>query len=172
MIRRLPLNAEASAREAVNATRRGITLLEVVVSLAIFLFSIVAISQLVSMGTNHAVDVQLHAKASILCQRELAKRIAGIEPLSPSSAALADEPDWQLEVEVSDADVDGLKKVKVTVRQERQDGRVTEATLAQLVLDPTIRGSTLDRPATTSSYPSTTEPTTEGSSTTGGGTMP
>jgi hypothetical protein len=137
------------------AQRGGLTLLEVVVALAIFLFSIVAISQLVSIGGERALDVQLHAKASMLCQRELDKRAAGIEALGPSSAALADEPDWQCEVDVSDAEVDGLKKVKVTIKLERQDGRITEATLSRLVMDPSLRGSSLDQPAGSSS--STTE---------------
>ena len=36
----------------------------------------------------------------------------------------------------------------VTVRREREGGRVVEAHLSQKVLDPGSRGSTFDQPAT------------------------
>jgi type II secretion system protein I len=126
--------------------RAGITLLEVIVSMAIFLFSIVFISQLVSIGSARALDVELHAKASILCQSKLAELMIGAEEIaSVSSTAFKDEPEWQYEIEASDADAPGLKKVKVAVRQERPDGRSIEVILSRLILDPAVRGTTFDK---------------------------
>ena len=154
-------------RVRLSSKRRGITLLEVVVALAIFLMSLVAIMQLVSIGTDRAQDAQLTHRASMLCQRELNKRIAGIEPLGGTSATLPNEPEWQCDVEVSDAEITGLKKVKVTVRRELENGRVTEASLAQLVLDPSLRGSTQDVPSGTT--PPSTETAPEPSTDTAGG---
>lgn len=141
-----------------SSRRHGITLLEVVIALAIFLMSLVAIMQLVSFGSERSTDVKMQSRASMLCQRELNKRIAGVEPLSGNSTTLAaDDSAWQCDVEVSDADITGLKRVKVTVSRELEGGRVAEATLVQLVLDPSLRGSTQDVPSGALSTPSTTE---------------
>jgi hypothetical protein len=140
------------------ARRDGITLLEVVVALAIFLMSLVAISQLLTFGSERSTDVKLHARASLLCQRELNKRIAGVEPLGGNSTTLPDDKSaWQCDVEVADADITGLKRIKVTVRRELDGGRIAEATLTQLVLDPTLRGSTHDVPSGALTTPSTEE---------------
>lgn len=128
------------------ARRRGITLLEVIVSMAIFLFSIVFISQLASLGSDRALDVELHSKASLLCQGKLAELMIGAEPLSSASAApFPDESDWQYEIDASDTDTAGIKRVKVTVKRESADGNVVEVSLSRMILDPALRGTTFDK---------------------------
>ena len=134
-------------------TRRGITLLEVIVAMAIFLFSLVAIYQLASFGNARALDVKEHAKASLLCQAKLAELVIGAETPFP------DDPDWQYEVSADDGAVDGLKKVRVTVKRER-DGRVMEVSLSRMILDPARRGSTFDKLTGAPSSSSTTGGTT------------
>ncbi len=144
-------SADAALRCASRLNRHarpGITLMEVLVALVILLFSSVAIYQLVSIGTDRAMDVKYHARASMLCQSKLEELKFGGEPLNTTGATAFKEEgdaDFHYEIHVDPADVDGLKKVKVTVTREKADGRTVEVSLARFILDPTIRGSTFDK---------------------------
>jgi general secretion pathway protein I len=134
-----------------HSKRQGITLLEVVVSLVIFLFSLVAISSLSSLGNSRAMDARDYSKASLLCQTKLGELVTGIEPLSAQGAtAFKDEPDWTYEIDVSDGVVDSLKNVRVTVKLDKE-GRQVEVNLTQMILSPASRGSTLDKLTTSTS---------------------
>jgi len=149
--------------------RRGVTLLEVLVSLGIFLFSLVAIAHLISVGAERAADVQQESRATQLCQSKLAEVVWGIEPLG-SSGGTFDDPDWSWSQESNQADLTGLWNVKITVHKELSDGTAYEFSLNQMVLDPSYRGSTFDTPPATadtsstnasgSSTPATTTPST------------
>jgi type II secretion system protein I len=134
--------------------RRGVTLLEVLVSLGIFLFSLVAIAHLISVGAERAADVQQESRATQLAQSKLAEVVWGIEPLG-SSGGTFDDADWSWSQESSQADLTGLWNVKITVRKERSDGTPFEFSLNQMVLDPSYRGSTFDTPAATADTSST-----------------
>lgn len=127
--------------------RRGITLLEVLVALMILLFSSTAIYQLISLASDRAVDVKLHARASMLCQSKLEELKFGGEALNsvqPTPFKNGDSA-WQYEIDVADAQVDGLKKVRVTVKQDRGERGSFEVSLSQLILDPAQRGTTFDK---------------------------
>ena len=149
--------------------RPGLTLLEVVIALAIFLFSLVAIYQLVSIGTDRALDVQQQAQASMLCQSKMNEVLAGAEA-SGSGTVEINKLVWNYTIESNPGEVEYLNNVKVTVRFDRPDGKVIEATLNQMVLDPAQRGSTLTSGTATSS--STTPPATTPSTTTPTGGSP
>lgn len=135
--------------QALGARRRGMTLLEVVIALAIFLFSLVALSQLVSIGSERALDVQQQAQASMLCQSKLAEVVIGSEPLEavgftsyPDDASNPNSPlkDFQYSIEATESDIPKLWKVKVTVQRRRPDDKIVEAVLTQMVLEPSERG--------------------------------
>lgn len=136
--------------------RKGLTLFEVVIALAIFLVSMVAIYQLVNIGSERALDVQQQARASMLCQSKLAEVLAGKEPITgtagfvsfssdPSWSSLTRDENyhWTYSIESVQANTETLYKVKVTVHLERNDGKTIEASISQMVLDPAQRGSTL-----------------------------
>ena len=127
--------------------RRGITLMEVLVSLMILLFSSTAIYQLVFMGSERAVEVKLHSRASMLCQSKMEELKTGAETLvSVSGTAFKDaDSAWQYDIDISDADVPDLKRVRVTVKQDRGDRGSFEVSLVRLILDPTKRGTTFDK---------------------------
>lgn len=159
--------------------RAGLSLLEVVISLAILLMSSVAIAQLISLANERANDVQREAQGSLLCQRKLAEAIIG--PSAPGATSYTDFPEdealdgWQWKMDVT-SNIDGLYDVQVSVKFDGGDGSSIEVQLGQMILDPTIRGSNLDPRATqgtgSSSSSSTTPSTTTPSATTPSATTP
>jgi hypothetical protein len=125
--------------------RRGLTLLEVLLSLTIFLFAMVAIGRLITLGSDRALDVK--GREAQLCQSKLAEVSAGVLQLSVGSSqsgTFDEEPGWNWTVNVQDSGIPALWNVKVTVSHKRSDGTQSEAILTQMVLDPSQRGSTLD----------------------------
>lgn len=135
---------------ALRAGRKGLTLLEVIVATAIFLLSLVAIWQLFLIGGDRALDVKLQARTSMICQSKLAEATIGPDAPSPTGdyTSFTDEVNkdlkWKMEVESGGAE--NLWTVKIWVKAELQGGRVIESHLTQMVLDPKVRGSTLDPP--------------------------
>lgn len=130
-----------------DPTRSGLTLLEVVVSLLIFGLSIVAIQHLVSLGSDNALNVKLQSRTSLLCQRKLAEVTIGEVPLgSTSDANYGDEKDITWTMVAKEAEIVGLWDVKITVQAKLPSGSVVSSQICQKVLDPSIRGSTLDLP--------------------------
>lgn len=132
-------------------TRRpALTLLEVVVALAIFSISILAIFQLVGMGTDRAVEVQLQTRTSLRCQAKMAEAVIGAQELTGTgdyqNFTDADKDlQWKLEAETMDENA-MLYTVKVWVKGELPGGRVIESYLCQMVLNPKNRGTTFDPP--------------------------
>lgn len=135
-----------------NQIRRGITLLEVVISLAIFMVALAALNQLVNIGSERALQVQLQAKASLLCQSKLAEMTVGAEPLNGVGWTAIDGEDegWQWSAEAKEQ-MAGLYAVRVSVKFETPMQLLTECSLGQMVMPPTSRGTTFDQPTNGSS---------------------
>lgn len=158
--------------------RRGLTLLEVVVAMAIFMMSVLAIYQLISFGRDRALDVRMQTRTSLRCQAKLAEVIVGAVPMQStgSYSGFDDEKDKDLQwsLSVDEVGFEGARQIKVSVKAEMANGRIFESHLAQIVLDPEIRGSTLDPPPAsvqagnaTKDAPESTTPSTTPSGSTG-----
>jgi general secretion pathway protein I len=130
--------------------RRGLSLLEVVVSMAILLMSAVALSQLVTFGSARALDAQQQATGTMLAQRKLAEVMIGAVPASSSGFAPFDDdgmPNWQWKLDVNSNSVAGVYNVQVTIKYDSPDGSSDlQVELGQMMFDPTQRGSSLDAP--------------------------
>jgi general secretion pathway protein I len=147
----IPVCRKSTATRSARPTRPGLTLLEVVIALAIFLIALVPIWRLVTLGGEQALDVAQQAQASMLCQSKLDCVKVGAEPLNASGTVdIGRDLTWNYTIESSPSDVENLYMVKVTVKVDRADGKTIEANLIQMVLDPAWRGSTVST-ATTSS---------------------
>lgn len=132
--------------------RRGLSLLEVLIALAIFLISLVVISRLVVAGGERALEVQQQAHAARLCQSKLAEVAAGAVPLqSQTDVPFDDEVDWYWSLECEAGPVAGLWTVRVQVNRSAADGTRVQANLSQMVLDPSLRGSNVDAALSASS---------------------
>lgn len=122
------------------ACRPGLSLLEVLLALAIFVIALAAIGTLVNGGNDRGADArQLHT-ATRLALGKLAELEAGVTSFEQTSGTF-DPPDdawsWVAEAEVQTA---SLYRVTVTVYREL-GGRRFEFSLSQLMLDPSVKGS-------------------------------
>lgn len=146
------------------ARRAGMSLLEVLGATAIFLMSIVAIGELMSVSTDQALEVQHKSRATRLCQSKLNEFASGVEQLNGATSGDFEEADgWTWTAEVSsDSSAANLYRVQVTVSREAPRGPV-EVTMAQFVFDPQQRGQL-------TATPPTTDPAASGSG--AGGTTP
>jgi prepilin-type N-terminal cleavage/methylation domain-containing protein len=136
------------------APRPGLTLLEVIVSLAIFLLSLVAISRLIELGTSTANRANHQSECLRLAQCKMSELVAGKFPLDGATtdgAAFADDQEYSDSSVAgykytinctTDPDFDsGLWDVTVTVYFELPGGDKVSVTLGHMIFDPTARGT-------------------------------
>jgi len=104
-----------------RSRRRGLSLLEVILALAILGISMSAISQLFFLGSRSASQATLRNEANILADTKMAELVAGIiDPQSSGQNAIAEAPGWIYIVQVDDAEQPGLLVATVTVQTAGQ----------------------------------------------------
>lgn len=108
---------------AAGSSRRGLSLFEVVIALAIFMASIAAIGQLISTGARSAVYSRLETQAVVRCESKLAEILAGITPTQQAGGGtFSDDPSWSWTVSVASAQHENLFIVDVTVSHAANSG--------------------------------------------------
>jgi len=138
--------------------------MEVLVALSIFLLSFAVLSQLISLASERAHDVELRTRAAQLCQSKMNEVTSGLVPLSAVGETPFDEDaDWQwsLDAEQSSS-VPGLWTVTVHVSRTNPDGPQASTELWGMLLDPGQRGNAMDTVTVTSS--TSTSSSSDGSS--------
>ncbi len=161
--------------------RRGLSLLEVLIALAIFLLSLAALNQLVNFASDSAIDASRRNHAGRLAQSKLNSVISGVIALSSQGDAPFDSdetPDdgsnysWSVDAEQNE--IPNLWSVTVTVSWDKASDSTTRDSIAvsQMILDPSIRGSTQDSTPVLTSPPSDTSSSPSSSSTTPAATTP
>jgi general secretion pathway protein I len=124
--------------------RHGLSLMEVLVALAIFLLAFAGLGQLVMLSANQALDAEHQVRAADLCQSKMAEVIAGAVSLtSQPEVPFEEDPNWRWSLDCDRNSVPGLWKVTVQVRRQQSQGP-PQCTLTQLVLDPQIHGNVQD----------------------------
>lgn len=126
--------------------RQGLSLLEVLVALAVFLTALGGLFTLLNYATRRAHEVQMRSQATRLCQSKLAEVLSGAIPLTGQDGAAFDEdPDYQWSLTAEQGSVSGLWNVSVKVSWgQAANGARQEISLSQMILDPSIIGSTQD----------------------------
>ncbi len=127
------------------AARPALTLMEVLVSLAIFLLSLAALTRLVTFAGERAQEAQYRSQATMYCLSQLAEVEAGsIAMSSQGETALGDDPDYEWSMDASQGQVAGIWNVTVTVTHKNGNGVPIKVSLSKIVLDPAVVGSTQD----------------------------
>lgn len=104
--------------------RRGFSLLEVILALAILAGAIAVLGEVSSMGMRNARLAKDLTYAQLLCESKLAEIVAGIESATAQqgtplgTVSDSSEPDWLYSVETTPASQTGLVKLQVTVYKE------------------------------------------------------
>ncbi len=113
MIRRAPQRLSKQAR---SSDRDGLTLLEIVLSLAIFFGALAILSQLSWNGARAGIQARLKTQAIIRCEAKLAEVLAGAETLSPKSRVpFPDNAAWNYSVTIAETQFPDLLQIDVTV---------------------------------------------------------
>ena len=139
----------------------GLTLFEVLLSLAIFVMALAAIGQLVSNGMRGAVRARLETQAVLRCESKLAEVLAGIEPLQlMNNVAFADDPSWTWSLMIAAGPTEDLLDLELLVQHPASSGagQVSFA-LRRLMRDPEAMSTTS---SSTDSSQSTSSSTTGG----------
>lgn len=121
--------------------RSGLTLLEVLISLSIFLGALAAISQLISIGSRAALQSQMRTQAIIKCQSKLAEVLAGAQPMESVSLVAFEEDDdnWKWSLNVEPGDYENMLKLLVTVQYAGDSETVFSSyQLTRQVRDPAM----------------------------------
>ena len=118
--RRPPAGSTANS----PALRRGITLYEVVLSTAIFLVSLAALSELFATGSRAAIQSRLQSEATLRCQGKLSEVLGGIVPITAVSGGSFEDggTDWTWSLNVADGPHANLLALEVTVSHLDQTG--------------------------------------------------
>jgi type II secretory pathway pseudopilin PulG len=148
--------------------RTGITLYEVVLSLAIFAGALAALGPLATTGSKAAVRTKLETQAVLRCESKLAEVLAGIEPLvSVSGGAFEDlAPGWTWDLAVNAGPRQDLLIVEVAVVHTNANGTQDAShRLVRLLRDPNALADLQEQMETQSGSGTTT---TSGSGSSGG----
>ena len=124
-----------------ESRRAGLTLLEVLISLSIFLAALTALSQLIGIGSRAAVQTQLRTQAIFRFQSVLAEVLAGAQPMeSVAMSAFDDESEnWKWSLNVEPGDYENMLKLTVLVQYIGDSETVsTSYQLIRQVLDPAM----------------------------------
>ncbi|MGE3315555.1 MAG: hypothetical protein AB7O26_10605, partial [Planctomycetaceae bacterium] len=119
--------------------RTGITLYEVVLSLAIFAGALAALGPLATTGSRAAVRTKLETQAVLRCESKLAEVLAGIEPLQAvNGGGFEDQaPGWSWDLAVMNGPRQDLLIVEVTAGHTNANGTQDAShKLVRLVRDP------------------------------------
>jgi len=142
--------------------RHAFSLMEVITSLAIFLLSLIALAQLLSLSSNLATDTRDIQRASQLCRRKMNEVVAGAVSLtSQPESTFPEDSNWVWSMECQEeSSITSLWRVTVTVTLQRPDGSKVQDSLTQYVLDPAARGTLDAGESSSSTMPSTGNGTT------------
>ena len=120
--------------------RRGFSLLEVILAIAILAGAMVMLGDLLRIAGRHATATSELTRAQLHCQSIISQIVAGIlPPESVQGAPMETDPNWTYSIDVQTLQLEGLLSVQVTVAQNidaRQ--QPLSATLTRWMIDPDL----------------------------------
>ncbi len=97
--------------------RRGLSLLEVILSIAILGSSMVVIGHLYNLGYRSALQAQFRSEANLHADSKMAELVAGVLPIeSTGDTDIEEAPGWQYSVQIEDSFQPGLFLATVIVK--------------------------------------------------------
>ncbi len=130
--------------------RQGITLLEVLIALAIFLGAFTIISQIMRTGTQASNHGQQQNEIVLRARSLMNEVLAGSVEMEPVQEASFDDTDaYAWSMTISDGPIPDLFVVELTVARRRQNGTIDMPfTLTRYMRDPEVfLQTTVDSPS-------------------------
>ena len=120
--------------------RRGLTLLEILVSTAILVGSVTAIMQVLNVGHNSRMKAVLDAEAILRCESKMGELLAGVRPIASSGTEpFEDNSNWAWTASISDQGSTSLLQVEVVVEHTPSRGPTNSSwSLTRYVRDPLL----------------------------------
>jgi prepilin-type N-terminal cleavage/methylation domain-containing protein len=149
--------------------KRGFSLLEVILALAILAGALAALGEVMRLGDENAAAAADESRAEMLAESVMSELLVGARPVASVSGAvlpLEDDPPWTATIEVQPTDYMELVAVRVSIVQQLPvEQRPARCDLVRWLPNP-------DYVPATQQSSSTTGSTTGGNSNTGaqGGT--
>ena len=145
--------------------RRGLTLLEVILAIAILGGSLAVIGELMRVGIRHAEESRDSAMAQILCEGKMEEIAAGVStPDAVSDVPFDSDSRWKYSVTSGSANQSGLLQVQVTVTPNDPDRASPPSfTLIRWIMDPSVQQAASQAGTTGTTATSTTGTSTGGS---------
>jgi prepilin-type N-terminal cleavage/methylation domain-containing protein len=116
-----PLEIARTKHLAVAGTatlRRGFSLMEVILTLAILAGAMTVLGQLISLGNRNAIAARDLSYAQILCASKMDEIRSGLaEPTAVSNATSETDPTWVYSIEANQTDTQGILALRVTFTQ-------------------------------------------------------
>lgn len=113
--------------KAIRARRRGITLMEVMLSTVILLGAVMALSRVAFLARRHAEDAEDRSRAQLFCQNILQEVLAGVRAPQNVAPESFEGDQWVYMIDVEA--VEGTELSKITVRVDRLDDTETTGRL-------------------------------------------
>ena len=147
-----------------SSSRRGVSLLESLIACTILFITVFALSQLMDQAGKSASRVRERSEAMQRAQTKLKELEAGIESLTSGGGTFEEDPNWEWSLQATEnSEITGLWNVTIQVKRQNSDTAV--ATLSQIIIDPSYRGSSADAAQISgSSSSSSSDPSSSGQS--------
>lgn len=127
-----------------TANRHGLSLLEVMISLAILAMSSAMLWQITNQATNNARDAQRLTQAQILAESKMSEILAGAFPLEPIEWRIDESGavpgTWYFSLQTSTAERENMIGLRLSVSDDpqRTDGNPETFFIARYVIDPQL----------------------------------
>lgn len=134
-----------SSHRAIAASvqnRRGLSLLEIIISVAIFMASLAAIMEGLQIGRRSELSARLQSEAVLRCETVMGEILSGVKEAASAQGNPFDDDEtgnWEWTAEVTEAGTTGLLQVTVLV-EHRPGGEEPNAafTLVRYMRDPQL----------------------------------
>jgi Tfp pilus assembly protein PilV len=122
--------------------RRGLSLLEIIISVAIFMASLAAIMEGLQIGRRSELSARLQSEAVLRCETVMGEILSGVKEAASAQGNPFDDDEtgnWEWTAEVTEAGTTGLLQVTVLV-EHRPGGEEPNAafTLVRFMRDPQL----------------------------------
>ena len=137
---RRPRRSSVLGQRRSRSVRRGLTLLEVLLSLGLFLGALAALSQLWYGGVRASVQARLGTQAILRCESKLNEVVAGAVPLQAiSNSPFDDDSTWTWSLQVQPDSQLEFSWVVVSVSHPGQGGlSASSYQLSRMIRNPQV----------------------------------